>query len=464
MGVCMPERYGKLPKKTFNSIYFIIFIVFCLVGISINVGCSRPDNSNGKKSIIVFVEDRLSNLIRDSINQYMADLQKEGYGTILKNDISAKTSPSDIRLFLRKEYRKKSNIAGALLVGNIPAIVFNEKIIQGDPYRHDHLCDFYYMDLDGFWEDSDGNGVYDTHRDFKIHSINRIMKAINKRLHLWGNYRSPEIWVSRVRAETLPSLGNEVELLKNYFSKNHAYRVGEMPLPPRRSFVVAPGIDVMKSGWGARPNKLYDDVAIVQCQDNTSAALRRFLGSTSGYEWGIINVFSGPSIHHFDYFEGGGFDPSWWETRKGKEQINAYSDENHKPYDVTSRDIQSIRPKTLFYHLLTSEVGRHDKNGYLAGTYIFSGSGLAAIAGTQHSGSVGVPILYDSLASGKDIGDAWKDAIRWSIEHSGEQMEVYWCDRKEFWIEGKDPYKAVLIGDGTLKLPDGKHPSRTNHR
>ena len=130
---------------------------------------------------------------------------------------------------------------------------------------------------------------------------------------------------------------------------------------------------------------------------------------------------------------------------------------------MTSREIQSIRPNVLFYHLLTSEVGRHDKDGYLAGTYIFSGSGLAAIAGTQHSGSVGVPVLYDSLASGKDIGDAWKDAILWSIEHSGEQMEVYWCDRKEFWTEGKDPYKAVLIGDGTLRLPDGKHPSRTNH-
>jgi hypothetical protein len=398
------------------------------------------------------------------LQQYVADLEKEGYRAITRNDISARTSPAEIRFFLRKEYEKDGNLAGALLVGNIQAIVFNEKEVQGDPYRHDHLCDFYYMDLDGIWQDSDGNGVYDTHTDFKSHFINKIMRPINKRLHVLRNYRSPEIWVSRLRADTLPSLGNEVELLKTYFTKNHVYRTGGMSLPPRRSFVVAPGIDVMKSGWGARPNKLYTDVAIVQCQDNSSAALRGFLGSSSGYEWGIINVFSGPGIHHFDYFEGGGFDPSWWKTKNGKEQINAYSDENHKPHDVTSQDIQSIRPKILFYHLLTSEVGRHDRDGYLAGTYIFSGSGLAAIAGTQHSGSVGVPVLYDYLASGKNIGEAWKDSIRWSIEHSGEKMEVYWCDRKELWAEGKDPYKAVLIGDGTLKVPDGKHHSRTNNR
>jgi hypothetical protein len=391
-------------------------------------------------------------------------LDNEGYRTITRSDIAASTSPAEIRRILQKEYKNDGNLAGALLVGNIPAILFNEKKNQGDPYRHDHLCDFFYMDLDGNWEDIDGNGTYDTHTDFKVNFINRIMNVIDKKFHVRWNFRTPEIWISRLRADTLPSMGDEAELLINYFAKNHAYRVGEMPLPPRRSFVVAPGIDVLKSGWGARPNKLYADVATVQCQDNTSAALRSFLGSTSGYEWGIINVFSGPGIHHFDYFEGGGFDPSWWNSQKGKEQINAYSEENHKPHDVTSKDIQSIVPKTLFYHLLTSEVGRHDRGGYLAGSYIFSGSGLAAIAGTQHSGSIGAPILYDFLASGKNIGEAWKEAIRWSIEHSGEKMEVYWCDRKESWTEGKDPYKAVLIGDGTLRLPDGKNHSGNDNR
>jgi len=439
-------------------------LALSLMGAAVLFGCTNPDHINNKKKIVVLLEDRLSIPLRDSLRQYVADLENEGYRAITRNDISARTSPAEIRFFLQKESEKEANLAGALLVGNIPAIVFNEKEIQGDPYRHDHLCDFYYMDLDGIWEDSDGNGVYDTHADFKVHFVNRIMKAINKRLHAWGNYRSPEIWVSRLRADTLPSLGNEVELLKTYFAKNHLYRTGGMSLPPRRSFVVAPGIDVMRSGWGARPNKLYTDVAIAQCQDNTSSALRSFLGSSPGYEWGIINVFSGPGIHHFDYFEGGGFDPSWWKTNKGKERINAYSDENHKPHDVTSQDIHSIKPRTLFYHLLTSEVGRHDRSGYLAGAYIFSGSGLAAIAGTQHSGSVGVPILYDYLASGKNIGEAWKDSIRWSIEHSGEQMEVYWCDRKEFWTEGKDPYKAVLLGDGTLHLPTGEIHSGKYHR
>ena len=460
----MSEECGRSRKRFSQRIHFPIYLVLLLICISFFICCANPERNNNKKKIVVLVEDRLAISLQDSLQQYVADLEKEGFRAMIKKDITARTRPAEIRIFLQQEHKKDGNLAGAFLVGNIPAILFNEKKSQGDVYRHDHLCDFYYMDLDGIWEDSDGNGVYDTHTDFKVHFINRINQLINKTIHITWNCRSPEIWVSRLRADTLPSLGNEVELLKTYFAKNHVYRTGGMSLPPRRSFVVAPGIDVMRSGWGARPNKLYTDVAIVQCQDNSSAALRSFLGSTSGYEWGVINVFSGPAIHHFDYFEGGGFDPSWWNTKKGKERINAYSDDNHRPHDVTSQDIQSIRPNTLFYHLLTSEVGRHDRDGYLAGAYIFSGSGLAVIAGTQHSGSVGVPILYDYLASGKNIGEAWKDSIRWSIEHSGEQMEVYWCDRKEFWTEGKDPYKAVLIGDGTLHLPAGENHSGKNNR
>jgi len=227
-----------------------------------------------------------------------------------------------------------------------------------------------------------------------------------------------------------------------------------MVLPPNRAFVVA-SIDVFKSGWGARPKEIYTDVASVQSRNNSSDSLKKFLASIDGYEWGVINVFSGPRIHHFDYLEGSSFDPAWWNTKEGRGLIAKYSDEI-MPNDVSWLDVKAVKPKVLFYHLLSSETGRHDCTDYLAGTYIFTGLGLVAIAGTQHSGSIGVPALYESLASGKIIGEAWKDALNWSIEHSGEKITVYWLDQKNTSVEGKDPYKAVLIGDGTLKLPERK--------
>jgi hypothetical protein len=101
-----------------------------------------------------------------------------------------------------------------------------------------------------------------------------------------------------------------------------------------------------------------------------------------------------------------------------------------------------------------SEVGRHDHRDYLAGTYIFTGDGLLAIAGTQHSGATGVPFLYTDLAAGMSFGDAWKRALEYEVDRVGESLTIAWCDGDRVETRGDSPYKAVLIGDGSLRLPD----------
>lgn len=404
------------------------------------------------RKIIVLVEDRLALPLKDSIAQYELDLRKEDYEVIVRTDVGAAAPPSMIKSILQSEY-KGGDLVGVVLVGGFVAPLYNDKGSQGDPYWHDYLNDFYYMDLDGVWEDSDRNGIYDHHRGFRINLMDRAMKKVR---HFFpeSDRRDPEIWVSRLRADTLSSLGDEIELLKSYFKKNHDYRTGTMPLPPRRAFVVGATVKVLKSDWGARPMELYSDISTVQCQNDISAILRKFLSSTDGYEWGVINAFSGPRLHHFDYREGSQFDASLWESKEGRMQIAKYSDEIHLPHDVTFLDIKTIQPKVLFYHLLTSEVGRHNYGNYLSGAYVFSGSGLAAVAGTQHSGAVGEPIFYQSLAAGKSIGEAWKEGLAWSIKHLGERSTIHWCHRDEAQTTVSAPYKAVLIGDGTLRLPD----------
>ena len=84
---------------------------------------------------------------------------------------------------------------------------------------------------------------------------------------------------------------------------------------------------------------------------------------------------------------------------------------------------------------------------------MFFGKGLAAIAGTQHSGAIGVPVVYDALAEGVSIGNAWRRGIEWSLENAGPSLTFVWCDRNEPWDPSVDAYKAVLLGDGTLRLP-----------
>jgi hypothetical protein len=421
-----------------------IFLVSILFTIGFT-GCSKNKNQQPKE-ILVVVENRLAFPLKQDIEQYKSDLINEGYAVKIETSIDSKTPPRRIRKLLQDEYEKDKNLEGAVFVGNIPSILFNTPNQQGDPYWNDYLCDFYYMDLNGVWMDSDNNGVYDEHRYSKAKIINWLKRKFK------SNLLNPEIWVSRIKADNLPGMGDEITLLKNYFNKIHNYRTGKLKLPPKRAFLVADGVDVLRSGWGARPGILYSNVDVVQCQDHPADSLRKFLSSPEGYEWGIINVFSGPRIHHFDYLRNP-FSSSWWNTKQTRKNIALYSDSIHKPYDISWMDIKELQPKVLFYHLLCSETGRFNFPDYLAGDYIFSGSGLIAIAGTQHSGAVGVPALYESLKKGKDFGEAWKDGLTYLIEHMNDNMTIYWCDHKTTEPEGASTYKAVLIGDGTLKLP-----------
>jgi len=63
--------------------------------------------------------------------------------------------------------------------------------------------------------------------------------------------------------------------------------------------------------------------------------------------------------------------------------------------------------------------------------------------------------LYEGLVRRKSIGEAWKDALIWLVEHSEDKITIlYFPNEKEVLSAGKSNYKAVLIGDGTLKLPE----------
>ncbi len=419
-----------------------------IVLLTVTVSCSKSTDLGAKKQILIIIENRLLTPLNPSINQYKEDLENERYIVKIHSRFTSSNLPIEVRSLIQNEFGLNKNLIGAVFIGNIAAPLFNDKEKQGDPYWHDYLADFFYMDLDGIWKDNDNNGVYDEHLD----SENELISKIKRKLGLCDN-RTPEIWVSRIRADKLVSLGEEINLLKGYFNKNHEYRTGKMELPPKRAFLVSAGVNLEKSDWGAYPEKLYTKIDSEIFHDTLGTSLRKFLGSKVGYEWGVINVFSGPRIHHFSHFNNE-IDPNWWKSIAGRQQIADYSDKINNSNDVSWSDIKLIQPNVLFYHLLTSEVGRHDYVDNLGSTYIFSGSGLVAIAGTQHSGSVGSKILYDNLVLKKSIGEAWKKALDWLVENSEQRISIfYYPNEEEKLFAGKSNYKAVLIGDGTLKLP-----------
>jgi hypothetical protein len=393
------------------------------------------------------IENRLVSPLEQNLIQYKIDLENDGYTVFLDSTKTSLSTPIEIRTNLQKFYENDESLVGVVFIGNIQSPLYNDLSDEGDPYWHDYLADFYYMDLDGVWEDTNGNGVLDSHEDTGIKLWNKIRKKLNL-----GNNRTPEIWVSRIKADNLFALGDEIVLLKNYFEKNHNYRTDKMKLPEKRAFVSSSGVDVLNSEWGAWPKKIYNEIHVDQFHEHQGDSLRKFLSDRDGYEWGIINAFSGPRIHHLDFFNIK-IDEKLWRTKEGRQQIADFSDKIMDPQDVGWNDVAEIQPNILFYHLLCSEVGRFDYPNYLAGIYIFSGSGLVAVAGTQHSGTVGIPILYEQLAKGKSFGESWKEALVWLEENQDDLRTIrYFPNDEQKSPIGESIHKAVLIGDGTLKL------------
>lgn len=391
--------------------------------------------ADSRTTVAVIVEEQLACEIAPELEQYATDLAAQGIRA-KRHVVAADTPPAGIRTLLATEVA--GGLAGALLVGRVPAPLANKNVIaraggmldEAPPstYWHAHPCDLYYMNIQGRWEDTDGDGVLDR----------------------WEGDRRADIWVSRIRADTVAQAygTREADLVRRYLAKNHAYRTGQLDLPSRRALVAWHTIDVLRSqteasGWGCSSGLLYGPEVEVYgaLGDGLAAAegYRRLMDDPEGYELGVINCKTMFDYHSFD--QGGQFPWDW---------------------------VRNAEPKrVLWYHMLTSEPGRHDQENYLAGIYLFSCAPTQVLfCGTQHSGVVAAPTLYPDLAAGLTFGGAFRNAVNYEVAHWGEAYFEYtsWAqgpDHRMQWRRGHSLPAAVLHGDGSLRLPgwqnDGRH-------
>jgi len=372
---------------------------------------------SGRSTIYILIPPELRDVLAISLRQYQADLKEEGWQARVYA-ITPSDSPRSIRALLRRGYECE-DLVGALLIGAIPSLLFN-KDGEGSEYWHDHPCDGYYMDLYGEFSEPNSRGAF---------------TRWNPDASIDGGI---QIWVSRLRADTLSGtgMGTELELYKRYFVKNHAYRTGQLDLPPRRACVIWHTVDVFRSDWGTRVGELYGPEHVYTrghlCEGPEARAYARLyrdaLRDERGYECVVLNTVTITSYHDF-----------------GGERI-------------TWRELRDLTPKRVaWYHMLTSEPGRHELENYLGGIYLFGDNPtMAMFAGSQHSGAPGKEI-YPPLLAGRTFGEAWRDALRFFVAHKDEAAHNYVA-----WMEGgieewryRMEYRApgVLLGDGTLGLP-----------
>jgi hypothetical protein len=177
---------------------------------------STPANvhSNGvveNYSLAILINETLYPAITSSLTQYLSDLDLEGY-TVYTQQVSG-GSPEDIKSWVQARYTEGYN--GILFIGDITAAWAE---VSGDQFP----SDLFYMDLDGSWQDHNGDGVYEDHT-------------------AGSGDMGPEVYVGRIYASTL-QYDSEAHMVNEYFAKVHAYRTGALTQPWR-------GLEYVEEDW-----------------------------------------------------------------------------------------------------------------------------------------------------------------------------------------------------------------------
>jgi len=367
--------------------------------------------------VALLVEDALYPGIEASLAQYRGDLSFDGYSSI--TSLTSGGTPENLRTYIIGLYNEPESLVGAVLIGDLPYIIFEE-----GPEYEDFPCDLFFMDMDGTWLDDGAGGT---------------VPAGNGKYDVWNDVHPRiEIWAGRMKVDTLPLMGAPAGLLNTYFAKNHTYRMGGLlpdDLPAR-------GLVYVDDDWGGGVLGLYGDAWCVKQVYGEGNVVRVFdEGSDPGNNATAGDYIANHMTEDYQlvmlrshgYPGGHGF----------------YQDNRSYFGYVYNRHYESADPKALFYSLFvcsgcdyTAEYGQY--LGYLGGTITFNEAyGLVAWGSTKAGGMWNDKDFYSVLAGPNTFGAAF---VNWfNISHA-----LYSSSAPSWW------YGMVLIGDPTL-VPNGNY-------
>jgi len=309
---------------------------------------------NNNSTLLVIVNSSIRPAIQEALDQYEHDVKGiEGHDVIMVDHVSG--APPDLKALILGYYTSLSSshpLIGCLFVGDLPIPWF------GDPANKSPI-DMYYMDLQGDWEDTDGDGIFD-------------------QLPLDPD---PLIWIGRLVAS--PIDGVETDLLKNYFDIIHRYRIGQLD-NTERAMAYVDDDWIPKGDYGL--SSAYQNVTVINDVTTTNADdyVNRL---NENYEFIHVAVHSTPFCHTFKQ------DHNWNGS-------------------VSNTRILNLNPQPAFYCLDACQSARYTENNYIGGCYIFSrGHGLAVIGETKNANSMEGPNEFYSLfGDGLSLGESF---IKW---------------------------------------------------
>jgi len=332
----------------------------------------NPNVNTSIQKILVIVNSAIYSQLPTKIERYAYDINRV-YGCQVIMETVTGGEHTDIKDLILSN---QNNLDGAVFIGEIHEAWFE---VENDFDEYGYAvwpCDLYYMDLNGIWTDSNGNGIYDA---------------------FTGNIQ-PEIFVGRISTANMGTLMSEAVGLENYLDKNHNFWLGLSPVNEKF------GLTYTDEDW----TYWYDFKTDIQ------------------YLYG--NLSYDKVAHGEDYFFGReDYLSRLRNDRYGFIQLSCHANHEYLAMTgggITSNEIFNNGAEAIGYNLFScsacnwTAVSPYSNQGFLGGTHVYNANNLSLVAiGSTKTGSMlNFNKFYIPLGQGKTMGESLK---QWWIDAFG---------------------------------------------
>jgi len=182
------------------------------------VGINSP-LVDARGRVVLVIDRTIAEPLTKELKRFESDLAGDGW-TVVRKEVARDAAPAEVKAQIRAAWEAdRVGTQAAVLFGHIPVVRSGNFNVDGHGARP-MPADTFYGDMDGEWTDADGDGIYD---QSVIPSEVELMVGRVDFANLPGKY-------SPVRYP------DEVELLRRYLDKNHAFRQAAVR-PARRALI-----------------------------------------------------------------------------------------------------------------------------------------------------------------------------------------------------------------------------------
>lgn len=319
--------------------------------------------TTGVSNFIIYVNSTIAPSIQSEIAQYKTDVEAKGYTVKIYNwtdsNIDLMQRAVSLKANITAEYIN-NGLNGTVLIGDMPYVFYED----GSGI---YICDLYFMDMDGTWDNPNGDLDFDSHID-------------------GSGDMYPEIFIGRINPRPVNNT-HEVSLLQAYFQRNHEFHAGNTVMFNNSLMYIDDSWEVWSQGWKGDMEFLYDNITLVNNTIETTNSTNYMKEIIKPYDFGHIFIHSDSTTH---YFINGSL---YWVDGT-----------------ISSSQLKIIDTTPKFLNLYCCYASSFDVQDNLGTQYLFSSNNTLAVFGATTSGGFQMnQYLYEPLANGWTLGESFRN-------------------------------------------------------